>query len=134
MAESNHVSRWHTSRAFPGEPVSVGVARHFCTDQFVASAIEGDLTGLDAVELIASELVTNAVVAGAKTVRVELFRDTASFRLEVHDDAPGVPELREAALDDEHGRGLALVASYSATFGVDGGPGAKCVWAEVATV
>ena len=133
MAESKHVNSWHASRTFTGDLSSVGPARHFCTHQFVKSAIEGDLTGLDAVELIASELVTNAVVAGAASVRVELSREARSFRIAVHDDAPGLPEIRQATSTDEHGRGLAIVAAYSTSYGVDGGPGAKCVWAKVAT-
>lgn len=133
MADEFHRTGWHVSRTFVGDVSSVSAARHFCSDQFTESAPEGTSLGLDALELIASELVTNAVVAGASEVRVELSRHATAIRIVVHDDAPGLPEARQAELTDEHGRGLAFVAAFATRFGTEGTSGAKYVWADVAT-
>ena len=52
--------------------------------------------------------------------------------VEVWDQAPGIPVLREAAGDEESGRGLILVNAISEKWGwnpAEGQPG-KVVWAE----
>lgn len=77
----------------------------------------------DRVELLASELVTNAVVhAGSLvTMDVELEAD-GSVLVEVADGSPDHPVLRDADLLEESGRGLELVDKLSVEWGVrDGG-------------
>ncbi|MGQ7295127.1 ATP-binding protein [Quadrisphaera sp. KR29] len=77
----------------------------------------------DHVELLASELVTNAVVhAGSLvTMDVELEAD-GSVLVEVADGSPDHPVLRDADLLEESGRGLELVDKLSVEWGVrDGG-------------
>lgn len=81
----------------------------------------------EVAELVVSELVTNVVVAATepdgKTPRyfdgvlpvyqVGLFSDRAELRIEVFDTVPGMPTLRDASPDDEHGRGLMLVEAMT---------------------
>ncbi|QKW25369.1 ATP-binding protein [Streptomyces seoulensis] len=76
------------------------------------------------LELVASELLTNGLVhaGGRMTAEVAL---TGSFLVvEVHDDSPRLPRRREADVDDERGRGLALVEAcclFSGAETTDGG-------------
>ena len=87
---------------------------------------------LDSVRLVASELVTNAVLhggAGAGQVTVALtFGDT--IRLQVHQaDHPGFepPDQRPDSMDSS-GRGLLIVDAIATSWGVDRRTGA--VWAD----
>ncbi len=72
------------------------------------------LLGLvDIVQLVVSELVTNAVRHGHPPVHLELEHTPAELRLQVHDGAawaPGVPH-GASATDAESGRGLQIVAA-----------------------
>jgi anti-sigma regulatory factor (Ser/Thr protein kinase) len=70
--------------------------------------------------LLASELVTNAVVHGAPPVEIT-----------VGDAHPDVPQPRHAMREDEHGRGLLLVDRLSDRWGVDAHPPGKSVWFEL---
>ena len=104
----------------------------------------------DTVELVVSELVTNAVHAStgpdgrpkydAKTglphVHVRLSYDRAQVLIEVWDQDPRMPVAETAGHDDESGRGLMLVEALcerwdsAVTPGWDG----KVVWAEVRVI
>ena len=104
----------------------------------------------DSVELIVSELVTNAVCAftgldgrpkyGARTglprVGLRLSSDRAHVRIEVWDQDPHIPVSKAASPDDESGRGLMLVEALSECWGCDTTPGqsSKVVWAELPVV
>lgn len=68
---------------------------------------------LDDVVLVVSELVTNAVRAGARTVDVELVSTDDDLALHVADDAPGWPQARDPDWDEDNGRGLAIVADVA---------------------
>ena len=76
----------------------------------------------DAVELVATELVTNSVAAtresswegSAPPVRVWLLGSSASAAVLVWDGVPREPVRGEPGLDDENGRGLGLVDALSA--------------------
>lgn len=109
-----------------------GEARHFA-----AASLEAELSGpafpsaVDAVTLIVSELVTNAVRAGATAVGVELEVHRSHLRLCVDDDAEGWPHQQQASDDDAHGRGLAIVASLAAGWAAESTRDGKRVWADV---
>jgi len=75
------------------------------------------------VELIVTELVTNALRHGTGLVSTRISWDSqGDLRVEVHDDGPGRPQRRGPALDAESGRGLAVVdgllALYDGSFDV----------------
>lgn len=110
---------------------------------------EWGLEGLsESVELIVSELTTNAVAAsanltgsrfdgrwraGVPPVRLWLYSDKERVVVEVWDGDDRMPEPRGDDLLAESGRGLLLVESLSAEWGTYRPEGAsgKCVWATV---
>ncbi|MFG3659812.1 SpoIIE family protein phosphatase [Streptomyces sp. NPDC047706] len=80
-------------------------------------------------ELILSELVTNALRYGGAPIRVRVLRDR-SLICEVFDGSSTAPHLRYAAMTDEGGRGLFLVAQLAERWGTRYLPGGKVIWAE----
>lgn len=73
----------------------------------------------DRVELLASELVTNAVVHAGSLVTMDVVCEASGAVLvEVADGSPVHPVLRQTALMDENGRGLELVDKLSVEWGV----------------
>jgi anti-sigma regulatory factor (Ser/Thr protein kinase) len=83
------------------------------------------------VELVVSELVTNAVTHGAGeiTLTVTLVRNS-SVTLSVLDEGDGRPRLRNVGAGSGHGRGLALVARLADEWQVRESPAGvgKEVW------
>ena len=100
------------------------------------------------VELVASELVTNATLAsttpdqrraanrsgsGLAVVHLRLLSNGKRVVIEVWDNVPQAPVARQADVDDESGRGLMLVEALCARWGCGIAPGwpGKVVWAEL---
>ena len=88
----------------------------------------------DDAGLVVSELVTNAVAAGSTQVEVRLEVHRDHVRLAVGDDADGLPALRAAGPTDPRGRGLAIVAAVSRSWGVERSTLGKHVWALLPVV
>jgi anti-sigma regulatory factor (Ser/Thr protein kinase) len=90
----------------------------------------------ETVELLVSELITNAITEAvriskpdASVVSMRLTAGIGAVLVEVHDSSPRLPEPRNAQTDTEHGRGLMLVGMISARWGVCPLPGhGKIVW------
>jgi hypothetical protein len=103
-------------------------------------ALEWGLPGLaDTAELLASELVTNAIQASERltaletpVVRLGLASDGISIVIHVGDASGGMPVRREAAPAEEGGRGLMIIAALSADWGSYLTEIGKVVWALVA--
>lgn len=87
---------------------------------------------LDTVELVASELVTNALVHSQDHAWFSLALDDRVVRLTTVDASKQKPEPRIAGPGDESGRGLALVQALCFRFGVEHLDDGKRVWAEIA--
>jgi anti-sigma regulatory factor (Ser/Thr protein kinase) len=83
----------------------------------------------ETVELLVSELVTNAMRHGAGGIELRLIR-TGSLLCEVRDDGHELPALRHAKVTDEGGRGLQLVAALADRWGTQRTPTGKVVWFE----
>lgn len=83
----------------------------------------------DTASLVVSELVTNAVAAGSSRLEVILGVHRDHIRLAVGDDAAGLPTLRGTTPTDPSGRGLAIVAALSRSWGVERSELGKHVWA-----
>ncbi|MDO0917313.1 SpoIIE family protein phosphatase [Streptomyces sp. DT2A-34] len=83
------------------------------------------------MELILSELVTNAIRYGAGPIHVRLIRDRTLI-CEVADGSSTSPHLRYAATTDEGGRGLFLVSQMAERWGTRYTPQGKVIWAEQA--
>ncbi|MFD8639056.1 SpoIIE family protein phosphatase [Streptomyces zaomyceticus] len=86
----------------------------------------------DSVELLISEVVTNAVRYAERPVTLRLLR-TDVLRCEVGDDSPQLPRQRRARDTDEGGRGLFLVNRLARRWGATRLSGGKVVWFELAT-
>ncbi|MDH6710471.1 anti-sigma regulatory factor (Ser/Thr protein kinase) [Kitasatospora sp. MAA19] len=89
----------------------------------------------DAALLVISELVTNALEHSDSAHITGWLRRTADrLLLEVRDQGKtsSVPRLHRATPDEDHGRGLALVAGYSQEWGMRLSMDGSCsVWAAV---
>ncbi|MFC7896028.1 SpoIIE family protein phosphatase [Streptomyces sp. NPDC057381] len=118
----DRVAEWQV----PNDPAAVGEIRSQVTRRLAE-------WGLDELafttELILSELVTNAIRYGGETVQVRMVRDR-SLICEVFDSSSTSPHLRYAAMTDEGGRGLFLVAQLAERWGTRYTPAGKVIWAE----
>ncbi|MER8072892.1 ATP-binding SpoIIE family protein phosphatase [Streptomyces sp. NPDC094034] len=84
----------------------------------------------DSVELLISEVVTNAVRYAERPVTLRLLR-TDVLRCEVGDDSPQLPRQRRARDTDEGGRGLFLVNRLARRWGATRLSTGKVVWFEI---
>jgi anti-sigma regulatory factor (Ser/Thr protein kinase) len=114
------------SWALPGELTAAREAR-----ALVAEPLEKwDLTSmLDTTQLLASELVTNAIRYADGPVTLRLIKE-GTLVCEVLDNSTALPRLRQAARDDERGRGLQIVSKLSARWGARRTSTGKVVWCE----
>ena len=93
----------------------------------------------DDTELVVSELTTNALGASPTAgenlavIRLWLLSDAGRLVIVVWDASRKPPQLSDAMLLDEHGRGLNIVATLSCDWGWFSRPdiGGKCVWAVI---
>ncbi|MFB7260308.1 SpoIIE family protein phosphatase [Streptomyces nojiriensis] len=84
----------------------------------------------DSLELLVSEVVTNAVRYAERPVTLRLLR-TDVLRCEVGDDSPQLPRQRRARDTDEGGRGLFLVNRMARRWGATRLSSGKVVWFEL---
>jgi anti-sigma regulatory factor (Ser/Thr protein kinase) len=84
------------------------------------------------IELVVSELVTNALRAECSRVSVAVEAHHTYLRIATSDDAPGTPVLQPLTPDQNHGRGLHLVDAVSLRWGFEVENEGKTVWADLA--
>jgi anti-sigma regulatory factor (Ser/Thr protein kinase) len=84
------------------------------------------------IELIAAELVANAVIHGKPPFELTLVVRGGTARVEVRDHSPQMPRATEPG-EDGGGYGLVLVEALSASWGATPMPPGKVVWAEFQT-
>ncbi|MFE0630947.1 ATP-binding protein [Streptomyces sp. NPDC058864] len=117
-------SSWPLER----ELTSVGRARRLVT----AQTGEWGLDALaDTVELLVSELVTNALRHARGPVRLNLLVQDASLRCEVEDVSPRAAVRRAAGSDAEGGRGMEILDLLSDAWGTDRTATGKTTWFEL---
>ncbi len=116
----------------PAVPGSVPVLRRWTVES--ARALGAGPEALDAIELAASEVITNAVrhAAGTTAVTVRVSTDGAHVRCEVQDDDPTLPRLRADRQGLPGGHGLHLLGVLSAAWGARPEGAGKVVWFTVA--
>jgi anti-sigma regulatory factor (Ser/Thr protein kinase) len=117
------------SADFPATPSSVAAARRLVTDAVTAFGL-GDLD--DRAELLASELVTNAIRHAHGPVKVRAsHRRARTITVMVCDEASALPTLEHRERCDDRGRGLQIVDAISDRWGVETRENGKCVWFEL---
>ncbi|MFI6638420.1 SpoIIE family protein phosphatase [Streptomyces sp. NPDC050504] len=118
-------------RVAAGDPEALSCARHM-----IATAVRawGARERSDEIELVADELITNALMHtdGGAIVTVRMLTGGAERRLrvEVEDRSSALPRRREAGEGGVSGRGLMLVDRLAEVWGVDPRGSGKCVWCE----
>ncbi len=122
----------HGRRSLPlaAVPQSAPSARAFARATLRDWRVSGEVA--DRAILMTSELVTNAVRHAGTRVILHLDRAEHLLRVEVDDAAEERPRRRRVDPLAEGGRGLDLVDRLSSTWGVEGRPGGKRVWFELA--
>lgn len=112
--------------AVPVDRAAVSAARRFACSTLEAWNVSGDT--MDDAVLAISELVTNAMLHGRPPIELRLRCTAAELVVEVSDGYPAPPRRLRPTLDDEHGRGLMLVAAVAERWGTRPGADAKWVW------
>lgn len=115
--------------ALPWSLAACGVARRAIRDVLPRWGL-GDLVAT--AELLVSELVGNALLHGAGPLCLTL-EWVSDMRCLVGDGSSQPPRLTEAGLEDEGGRGLALVDMLATRWGHERAPVGKNVWFELST-
>jgi anti-sigma regulatory factor (Ser/Thr protein kinase) len=100
--------------------------------RFVRHLLDGaDSSTVADVELMVSELVTNALVHTASEPRLEVTISRTLIRVAVYDTDPTAPALLQPDPTKAGGRGLMLVSVLASRWGTDPDEGGKVVWLEV---
>ncbi|MGP2437844.1 SpoIIE family protein phosphatase [Streptomyces sp. JW3] len=111
-------------------PEAVRHARRFTRRTLRAWALPD--TGVDAVLLVVSELVTNALVHTEGPVRLHLTLVGDRLRIAVADSSPRTPaKPTSIGWEATGGRGILLVEAVSAAWGTLPVSGGKQVWSEL---
>lgn len=114
-------------------PESAGLARRFAHACLVAWQLDR-LT--DDVDLVVSELVTNALLHArsegrrSAPIRLEVLCEPQSLTCRVIDGSIAPPTQESVGDTAENGRGLLLVDILAAQWGWFSGPEGKAVWAR----
>jgi serine phosphatase RsbU (regulator of sigma subunit)/anti-sigma regulatory factor (Ser/Thr protein kinase) len=120
--EPAQVASWE----LPNDPAAVRIARQAAARQLSEWGLEHLVA---TVELIVSELVTNAIRYGGGPIRLRLIQHQV-LTCEVSDSNTSHPRPRQPHIIDENGRGLFLVAQLSRRWGSRSATDGKVVWAE----
>ncbi|MFI2431414.1 ATP-binding protein [Streptomyces sp. NPDC018693] len=120
----------------PRGPRSARRAREFLRTQLAEWKVDDDTAST--AELLLSELVSNSIrharTPAGREIGVRVARYDGHLRVEVADADSTLPKMTAATTEDEQGRGLILVSSLAARWGVCPrlhGIG-KATWAELA--
>ncbi|MBA4864137.1 SpoIIE family protein phosphatase [Streptomyces sp. PSKA54] len=119
---ADRVASWD----LPADPAVVARARQMTARQLAAWGLE-DLTFT--MELVVSELVTNAIRHASGPLRLRLIMELALI-CEVSDTGSSAPHLRHPRTTDEGGRGLFLVSQLTRRWGTRYTTNGKIIWAE----
>jgi anti-sigma regulatory factor (Ser/Thr protein kinase) len=119
-----------TSIELPASLDAAAFARRYLAEY--AADLDADLV-FDA-QLLLTELVANAVKHGSPVITLQLRLDPTGIGVRVHDHGERLPVVpADAAPDQPHGRGLRIVSTLAAEWGVETVPGrpGKTVWFQL---
>ncbi|GHJ36708.1 SpoIIE family protein phosphatase [Streptomyces sp. TS71-3] len=120
--DDDQVATWD----LPSDPAVVATVRSLVERQ-LSSWNLADM--VFSSQLVASELVTNAIRHAEGPIQLRLLRDQ-TLTCEVHDGSPAAPRMRHARAGDEDGRGLFLTAQVTQRWGTRYTADGKIIWAE----
>ncbi|MFF0276915.1 SpoIIE family protein phosphatase [Streptomyces sp. NPDC004330] len=123
LVDRDHVAEWE----IPDDPAAVAPLRRDVARRLARWGLDHLSYG---TELIVSELVTNAIRYGRQPARLRLIHEGATLTCEVTDGSSTAPHLRRAAVGDEGGRGLFLVAQFAHRWGTRYQDRGKTIWTE----
>ncbi|AGK80388.1 putative regulatory protein, ATPase [Streptomyces microflavus DSM 40593] len=115
-------------------PESVRAVRHYVREAVAYQEPGVTADALDTLELLASELATNAVRYGTEpgdSIRVVVDAGPGRCRIEVHDTRRKRPHVRPTSDERGRGRGLHLVSLLAESWGTAEREFGKIVWAVV---
>lgn len=115
------------ARRFGAGAKSVPDARTFLAEALDAFSDEVVLMA----QLLASELVTNAVLHARTPLVLGIELQGPRLRVTVEDGSAGLPARRHSGADATQGRGLVLVESLASAWGCDPTQSGKRVWFEL---
>ncbi len=97
---------------------------------FLRSRLAGvmDTASLETATLLATELVTNAVVHAGTEAELSYSLEEDSVLIEVSDLSPTLPRLTHPGGSDTSGRGLLIISALSEAWGTANRPDGKAVW------
>ncbi len=117
---------------FAPEPAAVAAARCFVRETLISWGLSGSDGRLTDAVLLASELVTNAIVHAGTPVQLTCRMSGATVEVSVLDRHPArvIPDPPGATADVDRlsGRGLLLPAALSSSWGVTYAAAAKMIW------
>lgn len=122
LLDDKHTASWDV----PSDPAAVAGVRAAAADLLQDWGLEEEAFTL---ELILSELVTNAIRHATGPIGVRLIHDR-SLICEVSDGSSVSPHLRRATTMEEGGRGLFLVAQFADRWGTRYTSEGKVIWTE----
>lgn len=123
VLDAAHVVTWE----IPDDPASCGTARKDVDGQLTRWELQ---EAVFTTELVVTELISNAVRHSSGPIRLRLILDRTLI-VEVSDTSSTAPHLRRAAVFDEGGRGLMLVAQLAQRWGTRHSADGKTIWAEL---
>ncbi|GAA2271484.1 ATPase [Streptomyces ruber] len=129
-------SSWEYTLYIPHDPRAAGICRRTLRDILTTHHLP---TLIEPAELLASELIANALLHTTGPAALKLRQSGASFRLGAWDTDPTPPTTSEARPHAESGRGLHLIDACSDDWGWfqinphGTGTGGKYVWCEIGT-
>ncbi len=118
------------SEVFVPAPGAVTAARRFVS--VVLEAWGQDRLVWEA-GVVTSELASNAVRHGNSPFRAYVDRSHGAIRIGVEDLDPDLPQRRTATIEDDNGRGIAIVDELANRWGVERLGAGKITWAELDT-
>ncbi|MGW5651494.1 SpoIIE family protein phosphatase [Streptomyces humi] len=122
LLDDKHTASWEV----PSDPSAVAGVRAAAAGLLRDWGLEEEAFTL---ELILSELVTNAIRHATGPIGVRLIHDR-SLVCEVSDGSSVSPHLRRATTMEEGGRGLFLVAQFADSWGTRYTSAGKVIWTE----
>jgi anti-sigma regulatory factor (Ser/Thr protein kinase) len=111
-------------------PRAIGKARRAIRRTLEARCVPAST--VEVIELLASEVVTNAIVHARSAPSVEMVVSDQVVRVAVEDQSDEPPQLRDVSPTALTGRGMKLVDGLSSLWGTERvRGGGKQVWFEV---